>query len=85
MNAMLDTARTNAVAQSLVAIAQDANSAAVEDPELFRRLDLIVDTFLATPAVEDAALARARLARALQDKCDGPGCARLVAHILRDD
>jgi uncharacterized FlgJ-related protein len=82
---MLDAARTNAVAQSLVTIAQDANLGAVQDPELFRRLDLIIDTFLATPAMEESALARARLARALQDKCDGPGCDRLVAHILRGD
>jgi hypothetical protein len=80
-----ESAEIDAIANSLVSITRDAESTDVTDAELVRRVNLIVDSYLATPDTEETALRRARLAEALQAKCGGPGCVRVVAHILRDD
>jgi hypothetical protein len=84
MSTSVETAELDAIAQSLVAIVADANAGAANDVELERRVGLIVDSYLATPGTEETALKRAKLARALQQKCGGPGCTKVVAYILRD-
>ena len=81
----LDTLTADACAAGLVSIARDAESTSINDAELVRRIDMLVDPYLNVPSLEDKDARRLQVVQALRGKCGGRGCERVAAHILRDD
>ncbi len=75
----------DACAEALATITRDAEATSVNEAELERRIDMIIEPYLATPGEDDSSQRRVLLVQRLQQKCDGPACRRVSEYILQSE
>ena len=80
----IDTMSLESCAEALVGLAHDGATEVISDGELLRRVDAVALPVINKKGPQESAARRVRLVQALRARCRGPGCDRVVAHILRN-